>query len=178
MSPATPPLLSSVRPMKAVKPQLEKVPATVPRHANCGRGVFVGWGGLVAVGLLVGLLVGLGVGLGVLVGVGVSVGAGVGVAVKTIGVLVGSGVGVAVSVGVGVSLGWGVWVAVDVTVKVGLGVLVGVGVGCVRASRPPGPQASMPAIAATTTTDTIIRFCVLLITPPTRIIRRSDTVLR
>jgi hypothetical protein len=64
--------------MNCVKPQLEKVPAGTPFHANCGAGVLVG-GALVAVGLRVGTLVGgrrvaVGAGVGVSVAVGVFVG--------------------------------------------------------------------------------------------------------
>jgi hypothetical protein len=144
---------------------------TWPLQANCGFGVAGGGaGGLgVFVALGLGLAVGLGVlvgGTGVGVGGGVSVGGGVGVAVYTIGVLVAGGVGVDVAVGSGVSVGMGVIVGVKVTVKVGLGVLVGVAVGSVRESRPPDPQASMPAIMIAATTNINTRFLIPFIIPP------------
>jgi hypothetical protein len=82
------------------------------------------------------------------------------------GVLVASGVGVDVAVGSGVSVGIGVMVGVNVTVKVGLGVLVGVAVGSVRESKPPDPQASMPASMIAATTNINPRFLMPFIIPP------------
>ena len=184
MSPATPPALSSVRPITPVQPQLENTPATSPLHGSCGAGVFVGAGFFVAVGagLFVGFLVGLGVlvgGTGVSVGGGVLVGAsgdGVYVAVCTSGVLVGNTF-VGVLVGGTVLVGMGVSVGGIVAVKVGLRVLVGVAVASSRRDkRVLLEQASSPISMVTTATRITKRFLLLLILPPYSFIRQANIV--
>jgi hypothetical protein len=184
MSPATPPLLAKVRPMTWVKPQLEKVPPTSPRQANCGAGVG-GGGALVAVGWGAGgrrVLVGLGRGVlvggaGVAVGGWVLVGGGVDVAVMITGVLVGV-TGVAVAVGGWVFVGTGVSVGNRVAVKVGLGVLVGVAVGPDwRESKLPVEQAIMATSMVIAMTRITTRFLIVFF-PPVPFTHRAGIGLR
>jgi hypothetical protein len=181
--------------MSCVKPQLEKVPAGVPRQGYWGAGVLAGGGG--GAGVFVGLGLGLGVlvgGTGVAVGKGVSVGgSGVKVGVGGKGVGVGVSVGTGVSVGSGVSVGMGVLEGVRVTVKVGLGVLVGVAVGSgwrarnVRlpmATMPAAPHIIIAAMMAITTIRMTTRLFITFITPlglfvrwPTQICAEATCIL-